>query len=523
MKNIKELKTIKGDAYDYFVSTDNEAKLFKDVFLVDSVIETIKKQDKYFLIGEKGSGKTAYSVFLSRQNDKKIFSTIKLVQNTVYQKFLKMKKSKTLELSSLKDIWINIIYLIICESIKEEIGNNITKFKQYNNITNAIKIFYSDSFKPEFINALEFIDNSNLSINTMEQLGIFNSSLNLGTKSKYVEQNYQISLMKIRDGFEKVLKDVKLGKQFILFIDGIDARPNDIDHEQYLECLNGLVNAVLEIDNDFLRDKNIKVMLSIRPDIIYKMSIHNMNQKIRDNSVLLNWVTTYKDYEDSKLFNIADNFFAKQQPEKYEKCICWNNYFKYKAWNNKIKDYRDNAFIDFLRYSLYKPRDILTMLNELCIIGKGYEFTYEDFRTMLKNYSEYLKGELKDYMLIYLSDDEYNSFVLFFNQFYKHPTFDYSFFKQKHTEYIKILEESNRKIPLLMSTPSEALQLLYDCNIICYEEKVVLSNSRVIYNMYWSYKERNYANIQPEIKKESNYRFHQGFARAFNVIEVKKY
>jgi hypothetical protein len=522
MKNISELKTIKGDAYDYFVSTENEAKLFKDIFLADEIMETIKMQDKYFLIGEKGSGKTAYSVFLSRQRDKKIFSTIKLVQNTVYQKFLNMKNSKSLELSSFKDIWINIIYLIICESLKEEIGNNITKFIQYNRITKAVNIFYSDSFKPEFINALEFIDNANVSIGTMEQLGIFNSSSNFGTTAKYEEHSYQISLMKIRDGFEKVLKDIKLDKQFILFIDGIDARPSDINQDQYIACLNGLVNAVLEIDNDFLRDKNIKVMLSIRPDIIFKMSIHNMNQKIRDNSVLLSWVTTYKDFANSKLFTIADNFFAKQQDTACDPGTSWNEYFTYQAYNNKTKSNSDNAFIDFLRYSLYKPRDILTMLNELCRVGKGKTFTYDNFRTILKNYSEYLKGELKDYMLIYLTDDEYNSFILFFNYFYKHPTFDYNFFKVKHSEYIAMLNEANKPVPNYMKAPSEALQLLYDSNIICYEENV-FANNRRYNNMFWSYKERSYANIQPEVKKESSYRFHQGFARAFNIIEIRKY
>ena len=84
------------------------------------------------------------------------------------------------------------------------------------------------------------------------------------------------------------------------------------------ECLVGLVNAVLEMNQSFLKEKQIKIMLLIRPDIMYKMPVHNMNQKLRNNSVLLNWVTSYRKYIDSKLFKIADDYFMKQQDYSYE-------------------------------------------------------------------------------------------------------------------------------------------------------------------------------------------------------------
>lgn len=136
MKRIEDLQKIKGDAYDYYVASSEDTDLFEKIFLVDEIIDEIRKPDKYFLLGEKGSGKTAYSVYMSK----------------------------------------------------------------------AISTFYSDAFKPELINTFEFVD-------------------------------------------------------------GIDARPKDIDNEQYFDCLVGLVNAVLE-----------------------------RNQKLRGNSVLLNWVTSYRNY-----------------------------------------------------------------------------------------------------------------------------------------------------------------------------------------------------------------------------------
>ena len=87
--------------------------------------------------------------------------------------------------------------------------------------------------------------------------------------------------------------------------------------------------------------------------------------------------------------------------------------------------------------------------------------------------------------------------------------------EEKHLEYIKYLRELGRKIPPFMETASEALQLLYDTNIICYKIYETLPNGKRKNKMFWSYKERNYANMQPEVKKGGEYSFHMAYARAF--------
>ena len=517
MKKIEELQQIKGDAYDYYIARNDDSDLFEKIFLVDEIIDEIRRPDKYFLVGEKGSGKTAYSVYMSKSDKVDCSCAISLVENTLYQRFLNMKRQKALELSSYKDIWVNLIYLILAENIRKQdkefsLLNNL-KYKQ---LSRAIDTFYSNAFKPEFVNAFEFIDNASASINSMINQGLFSTGGQVSAESsqKYIEQSYQISLMKIRDGFEKAFADIKVKKQTILFVDGIDARPRDIDNEQYFECLVGLVNAVLEIDQSFLSEKNIKVMLLIRPDIMYKMPIHNMNQKLRNNSLLLNWVTSYQKYIESKLFKIADDYFMKQQDKLYALGESWNYYFPYQVRGNRGK-WWDNPFVEFLRYSLYKPRDILTMLNEMVDATSGTQFKHSDFENMLNNYSTYLKGELKDYMLIYMDDLDYSNFVLFFDYFQGKRNFDYKFFEQKHLEYVKYLRELGRKVPPYMETASDALQLLYDTNIICY--KIYESGAKKP-KMFWSYKERNYANMQPEVKKGGEYSFHMAYAKAFRLL-----
>lgn len=517
MKKIQELRQVKGDAYDYYIASGEDRELFEKIFLVDEIIDEIKKPDKYFLIGEKGSGKTAYSVYMSQSRTQEYFGFITLVENTLYQKFLNMKRQKALELSSYKDIWINILYLILAEEIRREGGESLLQSLKYRQLTQAIRQFYSDAFKPELVNAMEFVDKATSSINAMLEHGVFTVSpaKEHEKTKKYEEQSYQVSLLKIRDGFERAFQSLDLKKPVILFIDGIDARPREIDNGQYFECLTGLVNAVLEMNYSILREKGIKVMLLVRPDIMYKMPIHNMNQKLRGNSVLLDWVTTYRNYVSSKLFRIADGYFSKQQEMRYEFGRCWNAYFPYQLEYPGRNKKPDNPFIEFLRYSLYKPRDILTMLNEMVEATSGQCFRHEDFEKMMANYSIYLKSELKDYMLIYMNETEYATFILFFDYFAGCRNFDHQLFEEKHLEYIEYIRKLGKEIPPFMQSANEALQLLYDTNIICYK---VWDYGREHPKMFWSYKERNYANMQPEVSRDGEYSFHMAYAKAFRII-----
>ena len=79
MKKIQELQQVKGDAYDYYIAGNEDTDLFEKIFLVDDIVEEICKPDKYFLIGEKGSGKTAFFLQILRIKRLKQCTVIKLI------------------------------------------------------------------------------------------------------------------------------------------------------------------------------------------------------------------------------------------------------------------------------------------------------------------------------------------------------------------------------------------------------------------------------------------------------------
>lgn len=520
MLKIKDLNMGFNDAENY-KRREDKAFLNK-VFLIDDNLSRLLSSSKYFLIGEKGTGKTAYSVYLSNNDIDNTLSSIKYVRETNYRQFISLKNNNSLILSDYTLVWKVIIYLLASEEIKICINwsNPLKAFNNYKLLNDAIKEYYHDAFDPEVMSAFEFVVNSEDSVELVDKY------LKLGSKGgsskKQVINKFQMNLHYLKKQFEDAFNSIKLKKSFILFIDGIDIRPDGVSQEDYIACIKGLTHAVWEVNNDFfanikgLEGNKIKVMLLIRPDIFNKMGLQNQNNKIRDNSVLLEWKTRYTEYKRSNLFRLTNKLLSVQQKEELDFEEAWNYYFPYSLTNQKTRK-EISPFLKFLRYSFYRPRDVISMLDlmKMYSTSKNEEADYfidEDFENSREAYSNYLLGEIRDHLVFYYTEEEYSSFLKFFEYLNGETNFYYAYYLSAYENYIIYLNQSNRKIPPFADTPENFLQFLYELNIICYIEQAVNENY-----YYWCYKERNYANMNPKVKLDSYYWIHEGLFKALNV------
>jgi len=139
VKKIAELKFGFSDAENY--KRRENKQLFNQLFLRNEFLEKIIDPSTTFLVGDKGTGKTAYAVFLSNNEYKKTTCSLRYIRETEYQKFITLKKEKHLELSDYVSIWKVIIFLLLSEKIhKQESGNPLfAKFLQ--NLMRYIKLF----------------------------------------------------------------------------------------------------------------------------------------------------------------------------------------------------------------------------------------------------------------------------------------------------------------------------------------------------------------------------------------------
>lgn len=523
MKKISELELGFKDAENY--KNKDFKELFNEVFVRTETLDKLCQSNVYFLLGEKGTGKTAYAVYLTNNYFKNISGSLKYIRETEYQKFVTLKREKQLNLSDYTNIWKVILFLLISKKIlsDEDTGFQINSFRKFNNLNKAIDEYYAHAFSPEIIFALNFIENSKLAAELISKYTSLSGEKNI--EQSFSETRFQTNLLYIQKKFEEALSSIKLKKNHLLFIDGIDLRPQGIQYEDYLECVRGLANAVWNINSDFfssIKDSigRMRVVLLLRPDIYQNLSLQNQNNKLIDNSVLLDWRTTYPEHRNSSLFLLTDNLLSKQQEIHLPLGKSWDYYFPYKATQARSSREDDSAFITFLRFSYFRPRDIITMLSLLKEIfvrknkGSDRVFRESDFDSaeFRDKYADYLLGEVKDYLSFYYTNEDYKVFLKFFEFLNGKMRFRYSEYLEAFYNYKKYLSKNNINIPMFISAPDVFLQTLYNLNIICYVERT-LSNTYV----RWCFRERTYANIAPEIKLGRRYDIHYGISKALNV------
>jgi hypothetical protein len=405
--------------------------LLEKYFVRDVFLERLLDPNIYFLVGEKGTGKTAYATFLANNDYKNHKASIYDVRQTEYQKFLELKRQGHLALSQYSEVWRTLLLITAATSILEKSGTPefLKRFTKLGALKKAIDEFYQDAFAPEIVKMISFVESSETATSLIAQyMGL---SANLGAKTRKERHDdvatFQTNLLKLRQAFEAALGALRLDNDVLIFIDGIDVRPSDIAYSDYFECVRGLIEAIWMLNSGFLANikdspGRIRIVLLVRPDIFLRTGLHNINTKLRDNSVFLNWITTYKDYRSSLLFRVADQLLSAQQAPAPPKIgTAWDYYFPFYAENVTARNVSGeagvNSFLAFLRFSYYRPRDINSMIATIQEFVRRKKdiadyITAEDFNdpSFRDAHAEYLLGEIRDQLLFYYSQDEYNLF-----------------------------------------------------------------------------------------------------------------
>ncbi|GBC61152.1 hypothetical protein DENIS_2112 [Desulfonema ishimotonii] len=524
MLKINDLNLGFNDAENYQRRENKE--LFNSIFVKNKFLDELLQPSSFFLIGEKGTGKTAYSVFLSNNEYKDTLAELKYIRETDYQKFVSLKKNKHLELSDYSNIWMVIILLLLANSIqKDELDHNpFSKNQKIKSLMQAIEEYYLNAFSPEIISVLNLVENSKITAELITKHLKFGGEE--ATNANFQESKFQVNLLYIQKQFERAISDIKIKKNHLLFIDGIDIRPGTIPYADYLDCVKGLANAIWCINNDFfanIKDSKgrFRAILLVRPDIFNSIGLQNLTNKIHDNSVFLDWRTTYPNYRHSNLFELLDKLLgAQQNQEKLDFGNAWDHYFPWKSASTNRNREHDPSFYKFLRLSYSRPRDIVTMIQILReeYFEKKY-FSEKYFPQKLfdsyefqNKFSEYLMGGIKDQLSFYYNTDDYSMFLKFFNFLNGKQKFDYSQYVEAYNKFTDYVLEHHTDIPEFIETSDSFLQFLYDTNIICYIEELE-------YELFfrWCYRERSPSNISPKIRPESKYRIHYGLHKALNV------
>jgi hypothetical protein len=530
MRSIAEMNFGFGDAENY--KRRDGKNFFERIFVRTDAIQRIATNPGInFVIGEKGTGKTAHAVYLtdnphSHEKNFYTYSSLNLIRESEYTKFVELKRLNQLALTSYTEIWKVILLLLLANKVVNDASERTfaSKFFKFRDLQLAINEFYEDAFSPEIVNAITFVEEAQSAaklISRYAQLG--DSKLE---KKTYEETKFQLNLLYLERKFSEAFRSIKLNNNHLLFIDGIDLRPQSIDYDEYLLCIKGLAEATWSLNNDFfpsIRDTKgrMRVVLLMRPDIFQSVALQNQNNKIRDNSVFLDWRTTYAEYRRSDIFRMADRLLRSQQEEELELGQAWDYYFPFLTYNHEKRQVLDSSFISLLRLSYYRPRDVVTILR--CLQesyisrnkGEVSQFEEQDFaeREFLRKYSDYLLGEIEEQLLFYYGKEDYQLFIHFFSYLDGRRQFTYGEYCDAFEEFIsKSLAKTSHR-PKFFESEDTLLQFLYELNIICYEE--VTDEGTTL--LRWCFRERSPMNLYPRVVTGERYSIHLGLTKALNV------
>lgn len=516
---ISELKFGFIDAVSY--RKRGQKDLLNQMIYKEQFLDKILDENRYFLIGEKGTGKTSYAVFLENNDIDDHRAKVIYLNSTDYQKFFKLKEQGKLGVSTYSDIWRVVLLLLVCEGVKDRFSSGILNGVKFKAIQEAIDEYYQGAFKPEVDYSLELVEDSEKVLKVIYKYLEAGGSKSVSRAE--TQTNFQISLFAIQKKLEDALSSLKLPQSFSLFIDGIDIRPQEIGYAKYIECIRGLANATWQLNSEFfsnIRDSRgrIKVALLMRPDILDQMGFQNLNAKVRDNGIVLNWQTNYAEFRSSDIFRLVLKVLSQQQKTPHNPIEVYEHYFPYKLQNQRISERLDDPFIGILRYSFYRPRDIiqyLILMQDYIVKSaphKGY-FDESVFHKVEGDFSEYLLGEVKDYLGFYYGNVDFDQIVGFFSMFGGKNSFSWEEFTSAFHEYQKNIDTTEVTVDELSGEAEHFLQFLYSLNMVGYLEPEEFGGTFV----HWCFRDRSPVKLRPKVRVGLHYTVHPGLARSLLV------
>lgn len=519
MTTIKELIEPSLDAIDY--RSKDKKKFFIDSYLTTSFFEKGCGSNCYYFIGEKGTGKTALAFHIQNSAPKGIGAKLVSISETQYTRFIRLKQSGKLEYTDYSIIWRATILYLMAKLLIDKRKKLIHKLSgKFSTIETAIKKYDRDSQIPELEYVIEFVKTLTESreisaaIPKAIKAGVNeNESISTKTTTKEIKTALLECEQILKDG----LRECKFTGDIALFIDGLDAKPSDVDFVEYQKCLSGLAEATWQLNSEYfptIKDSQgrMRCVLLLRPDVFDSLNLHNSNCKLSDNSVLFHWHTTKEDHLNSDLYKISDKYFTAQCGSENG----WRQYFQEKSEVNS------QSFTQILKHSFHRPRDIFSAIKILIGInkktGKGDESNFSikmlESPKFKDEYSDYLLGEVKNYANYYITNAEFDSYSSFFQHLNGTMKFDYVAFCKAFNQFISSSNNQALKSNSIAASPEAFLQFWYDVNVIGYSEQIEGKDN----NFYhWSLRERSPSKVMPKIKSNCNYLVHPGIAKALNL------
>ncbi|WP_152982026.1 P-loop ATPase, Sll1717 family [Prosthecomicrobium hirschii] len=544
---ISTLRLPYRDATQFMSQSD--LQFFKENFVRLNSIEELLNKPSVFIIGDKGSGKSAFATYFSNSMDLSVNGTSLLFEKTDYDSFSNFAKgSGDLRMADYSGIWTSLLLVHLLSFLahsSSELYRKDDKLQRFKEILNS---FGHDQPLARFGASFDLVCwNRESFYSALKERFPPSADRPVGLPQQ-MPTDFRTYLSSLNGFLARLVKDCPdPDKKYFAFIDGLDVQSfefslNSSGNEKLQTiCISGLVDAAWKLNRDVLFKKfnhDVRVVVLIRPDIFERVGFHNTGTKLADNAIFLNWNTKARGFEHSEFFKIANRLLeplvtttlsddspdvgSSSAPNDEEHAVIsdcpWNAVFNTMFVTNS-KKYR-HTFVEFLYNSFSRPRDLVVFLDTVKTtmsdrnIGDQLTVNAKIFRDPIlrQKYSEYLKSEVKDAISFYYSNADFD----IMEKFFEFLSEELTYFEFSHSDYEKAfarlnqyISDSKAKAAPIYDTPDGFLQFLYEQNIIGAITKGAKSTITL-----FAMSVRNSSTLRPRVPSADRYRLHGGVARA---------
>lgn len=353
-----------------------------------NVVDKLTNSYHFLLIGRKGVGKSAYSSKIQSIADKSetLYAYPMNLSDFEFSTFSKTGIDENVSgTQKYKTSWDFLLLWSIYKILFNKM--QMTEIPDINKIVyllDSLGFSIDDGYKSDVTKLSKLKIGANIKVFDITFEKEFNTK-----PSDYLER---ISLL--TEKMINVLSTLYLNeRQITVIIDGLD----DILRykKNKIEIVASMIRSADYI-NDFMlkSQKQIKVVLLVREDIIGLVNDPDINKIIQDGAIFINWNNRSQDLKElvEKRFALSVSGAPEAQ--------YWDKIFPNKIKNKNTWDY-------VLDYTLYKPRDVLQFLKYCQIEYPDHEkLTLSETQNVLKVYSnKYFIEEMKNELSGLINDE----------------------------------------------------------------------------------------------------------------------
>ncbi len=389
---------------------DDDSELV-NYFLDDNYVDRIINGNQFFVIGRKGTGKSALCNWFKEQESENgyISSTLNFY-NFPNNALLMLNDEQYQSTNQYRNIWL---FMILSELsnliIKDE--KRLENDDKYIEIKSYIKQIYGENLNELHRKVIEVSGKSN------GQLKI--NPLNIGKEKSFLEkyhidnfENIELINNKLKNAIINYIKNYKnkLEEEDVKFLIQFDNLDSDYsstpNKENYFNCIISLFKTVYDLNNElFMREKLPIKIIVFYPSDIYDM-IHSKDRdsaKWKKRIFEINWnVQSRDDYKNGRLRKMVNlrikNSLNESEYKDYWSLIVDNKKVALKDWVN-VKGKRVRRTIDVFQYivdnTLHRPRDVIMFCLEIVSEAKReMKLDYKVIKNAHRQFSSWFWDEI---------------------------------------------------------------------------------------------------------------------------------